>query len=366
MKIVQLPGQQVIAFQCAFIRLTGSAMAALMLSQAFYWAGRTTDQDGWFWKTAKQWQEETGLSRREQETARKRLRSLGLLEERRRGIPAKMSYRVDMERLQASLAESAKADCAERTNKIGEKRRAGMPESANHFIETTTKNTLQDTPLETTSSLVEKKGEDHFFSTLSPVETGSFQCPKMVQDHVTRDDPAVRPTQRGKKPGANTDPRHGVLRAAIENYYRNINGTECPWDGRAGKNLNALLRSVPLYALVDFQRCLDHRAQSSVNHADMPHRWVADLPKYNNGPLNKYGQLKTEDERNGKESGQKSGSYATTRVTSTIAGIISASQDYLPAWEDGAGDGRTVGQAGRQTSLDGRPTPEREPEGVGD
>jgi hypothetical protein len=58
-----------IAFQRPFVELTGSVTAALFLSQAYYWSSRTTLQDGWFYKTREEWEEETGLTRYELETS---------------------------------------------------------------------------------------------------------------------------------------------------------------------------------------------------------------------------------------------------------------------------------------------------------
>lgn len=84
-----------IAFHRGFIRLTGSVTAALMLSQALYWARRTSDSEGWFWKTREQWEEETGLTRSEQESAREKLRRLPFWKEERRGVPAKLWFCID-------------------------------------------------------------------------------------------------------------------------------------------------------------------------------------------------------------------------------------------------------------------------------
>lgn len=89
-----------IAFHRSFVTLTGSVNAALVLSQAVYWQQRiSAEHDGWWYKTRTQWRDETGLTRREQETARKRLRNCGILTEERRGMPAKIWYRVNMEKL---------------------------------------------------------------------------------------------------------------------------------------------------------------------------------------------------------------------------------------------------------------------------
>jgi len=92
-----------IAFHRVFVELTGSVLAAVMLSQAFYWSRRTKHPGGWFYKTQEEWEEETGLKRGEQEAARKRLRATGFWAEERRGIPARMYFRVDLNVLAEQL-----------------------------------------------------------------------------------------------------------------------------------------------------------------------------------------------------------------------------------------------------------------------
>jgi hypothetical protein len=92
-----------IAFHRIFVDLTGSVTAALMLSQAVYWSRRTRDRDGWFYRTQEEWYEETGMKRPEQETARKHLRATTFWTEDRRGIPARVFFRVDLERLAEQL-----------------------------------------------------------------------------------------------------------------------------------------------------------------------------------------------------------------------------------------------------------------------
>lgn len=119
-----------IAFHRCLAELGGSVNAGLMLSQALYWAKRTKAADGWFWKTAEEWQEETYLTRTEQATARKQLKRLSCWQEELRGVPAKLFYRVDFDELdrllfenkdggnvQASLQESSKPVCRIPENK---------------------------------------------------------------------------------------------------------------------------------------------------------------------------------------------------------------------------------------------------------
>lgn len=94
-----------VVFYAAFGRIADGAANGLFLAQALYWSART--QDGWFWKTREAWTTETTLTRREQERARARLRALGLLQEERRGVPARMYYRIDGDRLAELLTEDA-------------------------------------------------------------------------------------------------------------------------------------------------------------------------------------------------------------------------------------------------------------------
>ena len=103
-----------IAFHRAFVNLEGAngrlgITGALMLSQAIYWCERTSDEDGWFWKTAEEWEDETGLTYREQATARKRLRGFPFWEEKRKSSPARMYFRVDMDALYEALGLQIRA-----------------------------------------------------------------------------------------------------------------------------------------------------------------------------------------------------------------------------------------------------------------
>lgn len=101
-----------IAFHRVFVTISGSVLAGLLLSQAVYWTPRGHSEDGWFHKTRDEWMAETGMSRTEQETARKKLLAIKTKEgvhvwaEERRGVPAKMWYRVDVVALFQCILES--------------------------------------------------------------------------------------------------------------------------------------------------------------------------------------------------------------------------------------------------------------------
>jgi hypothetical protein len=93
-----------IAYHASLAKAFGSATAGILLSQLLYWMPRSTDEDGWVWKTREDIYEETALSRYEQESARKVLRDAGVLQEQRMGMPARMHFRVNMKRLTEMLA----------------------------------------------------------------------------------------------------------------------------------------------------------------------------------------------------------------------------------------------------------------------
>lgn len=69
-----------IAFRQIYVQITGSSDEALMLSQAAYWSKLVNNS--WFYKSRDQWQHETGMKRRQQQSARKALVGRGYLQER--------------------------------------------------------------------------------------------------------------------------------------------------------------------------------------------------------------------------------------------------------------------------------------------
>src|SRR5688500_11934935 len=86
-----------VAYYTAFARVLSGVEAGILTSQFFYWYGKGHNPDGWISKTQAEIEEETGRTRRNQETARKKLRELGVLEERYAGMPAKLYYRLNLD-----------------------------------------------------------------------------------------------------------------------------------------------------------------------------------------------------------------------------------------------------------------------------
>lgn len=88
-----------VAYYPKLTAITGGATQTLFLCQFLYWTGKQRDPSGWIYKTQAEIEEETGLSRTEQETARKHLKRLGLLEERFKGLPRRLEFRPNLEEL---------------------------------------------------------------------------------------------------------------------------------------------------------------------------------------------------------------------------------------------------------------------------
>ena len=110
-----------ITFHPTYVEITGSVTAALMLSYACYTSDRMLndqmqgdlpDFDGWLHKSQDDWTRDTGLSRRELEGARRRLREMGLLQEKRAGAPARLLIKVDFDRLSDLMNQQAQTNWA--------------------------------------------------------------------------------------------------------------------------------------------------------------------------------------------------------------------------------------------------------------
>ena len=90
-------------------RAVGGAKPGILLCQLLYWTGgkdgkrRGHNPDGWVYKSRSEILEETALTRREQETSRRKLRALGILEEKKEPHPHTyrevLYFRVDMAKL---------------------------------------------------------------------------------------------------------------------------------------------------------------------------------------------------------------------------------------------------------------------------
>lgn len=85
-----------ISYRSDFTKIADSLAGGVMLSQAFYWDGKSTKRDdGFFEKDTAEMEAETGLTDKQQRTARAILDEKRLMESKRAGDRGKMCYRVN-------------------------------------------------------------------------------------------------------------------------------------------------------------------------------------------------------------------------------------------------------------------------------
>lgn len=85
-----------IAFHPVLARLLGGINEALLFQQLAYWSDKGDDPE-WIYKSQVELEAETTLSEYQQLQARKKLKALGVIEDVRRGVPARLYYRVNWE-----------------------------------------------------------------------------------------------------------------------------------------------------------------------------------------------------------------------------------------------------------------------------
>ena len=102
--VLEILGQAPIVFHRIFVDIMGSVTAALWLSYALYALAKHPERESWFWHTARDWLESTGLSRREQESARRVLVGRNLVLQQRAGMPARLHFKVNLDELGRGLA----------------------------------------------------------------------------------------------------------------------------------------------------------------------------------------------------------------------------------------------------------------------
>lgn len=99
-----------IAIPTRVMGLVRDTAAGVLLCQLIYWTRRGVDvleRDGWVYKTAGEWQQETGMSWKVQRRARGLLQALDLIEERKQEMPARLEFRLKLSTLAPLLAERA-------------------------------------------------------------------------------------------------------------------------------------------------------------------------------------------------------------------------------------------------------------------
>jgi hypothetical protein len=88
-----------VAYYPSLVKIAGSVGAAILLCLLIYWRGKEPDSDEWIYKTQAEIREEMGLTRFEQEGARKLLKEKGILKEKFLGVLRKLYFSISLERV---------------------------------------------------------------------------------------------------------------------------------------------------------------------------------------------------------------------------------------------------------------------------
>jgi|GEM_PF-1815925 len=187
-----------IAYHRPFAAISGSVCGGVFLSQAFYWSQRTSDPDGWFWKTQEQWFDETFMTRYEQEAARKKLIAIGVLEQKRQGLPAKLFYRIDRKALEIKLQNYA--------DKYVEFPHTCLRETSRQVCGKPADNLYTENTSETTSSLDQDCGKASIESESEPDRAQKEALAKQESDQVN-EDLEKKPVHKGRRRSKET-PKH--------------------------------------------------------------------------------------------------------------------------------------------------------------
>jgi hypothetical protein len=100
----ELLGGPVVAYHPRLAHFVGGVKAAVMLSQLYYLSGQLSDPDAPFAASVDALEASTGLSVKEQASARDELLSRRLIHVDRKGMPRRYLYRVDLAALVALIA----------------------------------------------------------------------------------------------------------------------------------------------------------------------------------------------------------------------------------------------------------------------
>jgi len=144
---------RLVSIPTAFIELTGDVASAGLLSQLLYWTSRTTNAEGWVYKSHAEWKRELGLGRCAVDRARRRLSELGVLQQTCRMANGRrtMHFRIDLAALRSAILpptgrpESGTPESSISADRCAENRQTGLSNFSTPTTETTTDTTSEIT-----------------------------------------------------------------------------------------------------------------------------------------------------------------------------------------------------------------------------
>lgn len=121
--LAKLLGRGDVTYHIAIAEALDSVAAGIFAEQIAFWQDKS--EDGWAFRSSDQIKEYTALTRRVQDTARKKLISSGVMEEKTDGAPPRLYFRLDLEAL-GRLIEKGE-DAAPKRQPYAPKRQPDAP-----------------------------------------------------------------------------------------------------------------------------------------------------------------------------------------------------------------------------------------------
>ena len=103
-KIKDMLPNRVVGYSPDLARVVGGATIGLFLSQLLFLSDKGANPEGWVYKSEAEMGRETGLTKREQQTARRKLLSLGVITIMRGGFRNTYHFKVIWEKLYQVIA----------------------------------------------------------------------------------------------------------------------------------------------------------------------------------------------------------------------------------------------------------------------
>jgi hypothetical protein len=103
-KVKDMLPNRVVGYSPDLAKIVGGATTGLFLSQLLFLSDKGANPEGWVYKSEQEMGKETGLTKREQQTARRKLLSLGVITIMRGGFRNTYHFKVIWERLYQVIA----------------------------------------------------------------------------------------------------------------------------------------------------------------------------------------------------------------------------------------------------------------------
>ena len=173
--IKQMSGQSnVITVPRIYIEFTGDLTTAVVLNQIVFWSDKTKRTDGFFYKSYKEWTEETCLTERQVRYAVKKLKEMGFLEtelKRANNAPT-VHYKLDFGKLLDSILTKCQNGTLQNVRLDSDKMSETLTEIT---TENTTDNNSTTTNTTDRSKEIFRAVQENIRYNLSPIEIQTIE-----------------------------------------------------------------------------------------------------------------------------------------------------------------------------------------------